>query len=548
MKAVKPIDVAVLQTDVVVIGGGLAGMAAAAAARDEGAEVLVLDRTTLGMATNTALSNGVFSGPTTGYSTAAYVSDTRRIGCGLGLPWMAKRIAADIRPGIEWLRKAGLTIEEKQDHYFVGTRGGPGFPGAELARIVADHIRSRSGIRVLAGTRVEQVVAHGGQAEGVAARDGRDRPIHVQAGAVVLAAGGAGAVYRRNDNQKSTLGQGYALALAAGLALLDMEFVQFYPIVLAHPHLPEMMLNPPHPEGSRLVNAAGEDLTAKYAIADLNGAIRNRRDWMSSILFEEGRSGPVFMDYRSVAGHHWQRHPLVLLKNRRFDFSAAPVAVSPAAHYTMVGVRIDEDGQTELEGLFACGEVAWGLHGACRKGGNALSECLVFGRIAGRWAARRALQGGRGTWRPPPPIFDESQGKPSPATPREMRRRMAHLAWNCCGVVREAEGMKRGLAELTDLALQIRALPATSARDRRMRQDLSSMSRVLQAILSASLARRESRGCFLRKDYPLQDDRNWLKNSRVRAAGDPPDIVVSHVPADTDLTSNPPADRPRIDS
>jgi succinate dehydrogenase/fumarate reductase flavoprotein subunit len=527
MKAAKSGDAQVLDADVVIIGGGLAGMAAAAAASDQGAAVLLLDRTAPGMGTNTALSNGVFAGPTSGYSTDAYLSDTRRIGCGLGLSWMARRVAADIGPGIAWLRKAGLAVEEKKDHYFVSPRGRRGYPGAELAGRTADHIRSLPRIAVRTGTWAEQVVADGGRAVGVAARDGSDRPILLRAGAVVLAAGGAGAVYRRNDNQKSMLGQGYALALAAGLALFDMEFVQFYPIVLAHPHLPETMLNPPHPEGSRLVNAAGEDLAEKYSIEDLNDAIRNRRDWMSALLFEEERKGPVFMDYRGVAVRHWERHPLLLLKNKRFDFSETPVAVSPAAHYTMGGVRIDERGETEVKGLYACGEVVWGLHGACRKGGNALSECLVFGRIAGKNAARRALSGDRGRWRPPP-LFEKPVENPSTAPARELRRRIADLAWRFAGVVRSAEGLDRGLCDLQALAGQVRALPVASARNRRVRGDLAGMGLVLQAILAASRARRESRGCFLRKDHPRQDDENWLKNSRVSAAGGEGELVVGH--------------------
>jgi L-aspartate oxidase len=108
---------------------------------------------------------------------------------------------------------------------------------------------------------------------------------------------------------------------------------------------------------------------------------------------------------------------------------------------------------------------------------------------------------------------------------------MADLAWGCAGVVREKESLDRGLAELEDLSMQIRALPFASARARRVRADLSSMRRVLQVILAASRARRESRGCFLRKDHPLEDDRNWLKNSRVQLSGDFGEPSVDHLAA-----------------
>jgi succinate dehydrogenase/fumarate reductase flavoprotein subunit len=519
-------------TDVVIIGGGLAGLAAADAARAEGARVLIVDRTTLGLATNTALSNGVFAGPTAGYPAAAYLADTRSIGKDLGQPWMARRIAADMGAGIAWLRRMGLELAEKKDHYFVVADGHDPFPGARLARAVAGHVRGQDGIQVRTGAWIERIAVAEGRAVGVAGVDDRGAAVEVQAGAVILAAGGAGALYLRNDNQKSALGQGYLLALEAGLPLWDMEFIQYYPVVMAQAHLPAMMLNSPHPEGSRMVNAAGEDLAAKYGIQDLNDAIRNRRDWLSAVLFEEGKTGAVFMDYRAVAAPHWERHPLVLLKDRRFDFRSQPVAISPAAHYVMGGVRIDATGATDLPGLLACGEVVWGLHGACRKGGNALAECLVFGRLAGRHAARKALGGDRGAWpEAQDAAFVTPEGGTETTPPRDLRRQLQELAWRCAGVVREASGLAEGLAGIERLRPQLLRLPCTNPRERRARHDLLSITRVLEAILAASLARRESRGCFLRSDYPHQDDAAWRRNSRLAPMAETPQLVVDHVPA-----------------
>jgi len=527
-----PVSMTHETTDVVIVGGGLAGMTAADAARSEGARVLLLDRTALGLGSNTALSNGVFAGPTAAYPEAAFLADTHRIGKGLGQQWMAHRIAADICSGIEWLSEMGLEIVEKRDHYFVVARGANRFPGVELAKSMAAYIIGRSDIQVWTGTRVERVITADGKALGVIAGDNYGRRITIHAGAVVLATGGAGALFRRNDNQKSTLGQGYALALDAGLALMDMEFVQFYPIVMAQPHLPQTMLNSPHPEGSRIINVAGEDLAAKYAIADLNDAIRNRRDWLSAILFEEGKQGDVFMDYRAVAPRQWEHHPLVLLKDRRFDFLSQPVAISPAAHYVMGGVRIDGTGETAIAGLFACGEVVWGLHGACRKGGNALSECLVFGRIAGRHAAQRALENVERYMPDALPLVPDSKEEAKPAiTPRELRRQLQTLAWSCAGVVRDSETLGQGLAALKGLEPQIQCMPLATPRDRRVRQDLDSMWRVLKAVLIASSERQESRGCFLRSDYPQQDDARWQKNSQVKIMGGMNDLAVSHVEA-----------------
>lgn len=501
--------------DVIIIGGGLAGMVAADAACSEGARVLIVNRTTLGMGTNTALSNGVFAGPTVSYSYARYLDDTHRIGKGLGCAWMARRVASDIGDGIKWLRQIGIEMVEKKDHYFVSTDPNDPFPGARLARLVAHYVRHLSGVTVLGGTQVQRIVVDEGRVVGIFGYDNQGQSVAVRAGAVVLAAGGAGALYMRNDNQKSTFGQGYALSIEAGLALWDMEFIQFYPIVMAQARLPAMMLNSPHPEGSRIINSAGEDIAEKYSITDLNDAIRNRRDWLSAVLFEEARKGEVFMDYRAVEDRHWERHPLLLLRNRRFDFRNQPVAIAPAAHFVMGGVRIDDTGCTDLHGLFACGEVVWGLHGACRKGGNALSECLVFGRIAGQHAALYAKAGKKsGKWPDIAPAMGSLSGE---VNSHALRKEIQIVAWRCAGVVRDEDGLAKGLSEIEQIAHQIQKLPQGTVKDLRVAMDLNSMVLVLRCILASSKARRESRGCFLRSDHPVQDDDQWMKHSRLNA-------------------------------
>jgi aspartate oxidase len=520
------------ETDVVIVGGGLAGMTAAQAARSQGARVTIVDRTGLGLATNTALSNGVFAGPTAQYDLERYVDDTLRIGRSLGRPWMVRQVATDLSGAIDRLRGLGLEMAEKKDYFFVVTGGGDEFPGARLARTLARRLSADDGIVRMGGTWVDRILTGADRAVGVHGFNRDGRAVAVHAGAVVLAAGGAGALYLRNDNQKSTLGQGYALAADAGLALWDMEFVQYYPVVMAQAHLPAMMLNSPHPEGSRILTADGRDLADAYGIENINDAIRNRRDWLSAVLFKECQKGPVCMDYRAVADPHWDRHPLVLLKKRRFDFRSQPVAISPAAHYMMGGVRIDAHGATDLAGLFACGEMAWGLHGACRKGGNALAECLVFGQLAGLNAA-----GALGAHVRPSGLPDEMPSmSPSPAPDgpilRELRRNLQTVAWQHAGVVRTAAGLEAGLGALDGIMPRIRVLPARTPDRGRTRADLLSMATVLRAILAASYARLESRGCFIRSDYPEEDNARWLKNSCVDGAAGLERPVVSHFSAE----------------
>jgi aspartate oxidase len=336
----------------------------------------------------------------------------------------------------------------------------------------------------------------------------------INAPAVVLATGGAGAIYLRNDNQKGILGQGYYLAARAGLELWDMEFVQFFPLVIAEPGLPSRAVFSPHPRGTRVINDEDEDVLQKYEMGDLNEAIKTRRDDLSAALFKEGSKGLVYIDYRKVPSSAWGKHPLSLLSRIHFDFKNKPLSVSPAAHFFMGGVRTDEDGQTSLPGLFACGEVVWGLHGANRMAGNALTETVVFGRIAGQNAAHHAL-----THRPSELNSKELLKDPShpivssKETLAHIRRQIKEAAWKYAGVIRSEKGMREGLVKLKELERGLKGVVPKNISDKKSKDDLMSAAFVLKAILTASLSRKESRGAFIREDFPQQDDLHWRKNS-----------------------------------
>jgi aspartate oxidase len=380
----------------------------------------------------------------------------------------------------------------------------------------------------LSGFYVSEILQSGGKAYGVKGfgKDGRERSF--TSSTVVLATGGCGAIYLRNDNHEGILGQGYFLAARAGLDLWDMEFVQFYPIVMVEPGLPSVMLYPPYPKEARLLNASGEDIPSKHALGDINEAIRKKRDTFSAMIFSEGEEGPVLMDYQQTPSALWDTYPLTLLKNMRFDFRSHPVRISPGAHFFMGGVRTDEEGQTALEGLFACGEVVWGMHGANRRGGNALTECIVWGMLAGQTAARRALVA--------PAPHRVSEGSDNSDFPkasgrmryRELRRRIKEIAWEYAGVMRSEDGLRIGLQELDKVDRLLRQAAPANASELRLRQDMMSASFVLRAILLASLARQESRGAFMREDFPQEDNANWRKNSCLRYEPKAGAFSISH--------------------
>jgi succinate dehydrogenase/fumarate reductase flavoprotein subunit len=348
----------------------------------------------------------------------------------------------------------------------------------------------------------------------------------IQSRAVILSTGGAGSIYRRNDNQRSILGDGYTLALRAGLPLLDLEFVQFYPFALGEPRLSSFLLYPPYPREVRLLDEKGEDLLERFNMGrDLNQAVITQRDRFSIALYQASQNGDVFFDLTQIPREKWEHYPLNFLKKSKFPFRERAFLVSPAVHFFMGGVEIDENGRTSLPGLFAAGEVVWGIHGANRLGGNALTECAVFGLIGGQSASEyvRQKEQEQGSSN----LFSESfikkwdrkvrayirkrRGNFDP--PRNLLKGLKDLAWRYASPVREEESLKEGLDRLASIEKRIKEVYPGTLKDLFKKRDLENVALLLKAILKGSLLRTESRGSFFRKDFPNLDDANWLKNT-----------------------------------
>lgn len=501
--------------DVVVVGAGLAGMRAALAAAQAGARVTLVDRGPIGTGSNSAMSNAVFAAPISAERIDEYLALVLTIGRGLNRPAYVRRVAEGAPEGLAFLESLGLPLRQRAGQWSVRSPRRGAIPGIPLVRAVARRVEAEKGIRVERGLVVQSLTIRAGRAAGVRGLGLSGEERELPAGAVILACGGAGAIFQRHDNQAAILGQGYALAARAGVPLWDMEFVQCYPIVLDEPGMPTMMIYPPYPPEARLLSPSGEDLLRKHGLGDINQAIVRHRDSFAVLLQEEEAAGPVRMDLRAVPEEAWEAHPLSLLRRFKALCAGRPIRVSPAVHFCMGGVGIGDRGETALPGLFACGEMVWGLHGANRMGGNALMECLVSGRLAGEGAAGDAAGAPAGRGEP----AGMEEGRPGGAAPTDLaalRERIRLVAWRDAGLRRSREGMARGLAEAEALASALRNARVETPRERILRSDLGSALFSLRAILAAGLSREESRGCFLRSDYPAQDDGRWRRNSRLR--------------------------------
>ena len=518
-----------LSTDVLVIGSGLAGLLSALEAERAGLRVIVVGKFAIGMGTNTSLANGAFTVSNSQFSKEDHLQATLASGKGLN---QARRVKTLVEKGPDAVRKLkdyGVPVLEKRMGYVVDRpEGSSRLPGCLLIKPLIERLKDSS-VRLLPGLIIFDLVVEEGEVLGAFGflKDGK--PCLIQSRAVILSAGGAGAIYRRNDNQRSIVGDGYTLALRAGLPLLDLEFVQFYPLALGEPRLSCFLLYPPYPKEVRLIDEKGEDLLERFNMGrDLNQAVVMQRDRFSIALYHASQNGDVFFDLTQVQREEWERYPLNFLKKSKFPFQERAFLVSPAAHFFMGGVEIDENGRTSLPGLFAAGEVAWGIHGANRLGGNALTECAVFGVIGGQSAAEYVLQKRREPG--PSNLFSEGfmkkwdrkvqsylrKGRGTFDPPRDLLKELKDLAWRYASPERAEESLKEGLDRLAILERKIEKICPATSKDLFKRRDLESAALLLKAILKGSLLRTESRGSFFRKDFPDQDDRNWLKNTCYR--------------------------------
>ena len=518
-----------LTTDILVIGSGLAGLLSALEAEKAGLHVLMVGKFTIGMGTNTSLANGAFTASNSSFSKEDHLQATLESGKGLSQGRLVKTLVEKGPEALKRLRDYGVPVLERGMGYIMDRpEGSSQLPGILLIKPLVERLRNSS-IKVLPGLVIFDLVVEEGRVKGAFGflKDGK--PYLIRSKAVVLSTGGAGAIYRRNDNQRSILGDGYGLALRAGLPLFDLEFVQFYPLVLGEPRLSSFLLYPPYPKEVKLFDEKGEDLLERFNLrGDLNRAVIVRRDRLSIALYNMIQTGDVFFDLTQVPREKWERYPLNFLKKSKFPFHQRPFLVSPAVHFFMGGVEIDEKGATSLPGLFAAGEVVWGIHGANRLGGNALTECAVFGIVSGQSAAEyvREKEDGQGIstlfsenlmkrWgRKAEAYLRKRRGSFDP--PRDLLKDLKDLAWRNASPVLEEGSLKEGLERLASIAKRIDEVYPATLKDLFRKRDLENVALLLKAILKGSLLRTESRGSFFRKDFPDQDDTHWLKNTCYR--------------------------------
>lgn len=500
--------------EVIVIGSGAAGLRAALSVRETGRSVCVVSKGRPGKSTCTGYSGGVMAGSSGPDKRKVHLQRTLTAGRGLNDLTLAEILVEEAPLRINELREWGIHGDFLNGYLFA--KGPAPALGMEIIRCLL-HRNKEVGTQFLNDLVVTDVTAlHG--AVGVKALDkSSGEQLALAAKAVVIAAGGAAALFLRHDNPKTILGDGYRLALEAGAELRDMEFVQFYPLCLAAPGAAPLVIPPRLADCGRLTNDDGEDILDKYRITERPAGER-ARDLLSQALFREiYRKGKrVWLDLRNLTEEDWRADPFAMSLQRlllkRHGAGSRPLQVAPAAHHSMGGVNMDTRGATSVPGLFAAGEACGGLHGANRMGGNALSETLVFGARAGNAAAAWAEGLPEADLRAVAKALAEDPSKWDCGSwlGAELKERLRKIMWEDGGIIREAGGLSRALAAVQEIEQEASA--STSRPSGKTLLDLielRSALKVARIILEAADRRQESRGAHFREDFPDQDDEQW---------------------------------------
>jgi succinate dehydrogenase / fumarate reductase, flavoprotein subunit len=525
---------------VLVIGSGAAGLRAAIELAERGVDVLCVAKRRRDDAHTVLASGGVNAALGTmdpEDSWEQHAADTLREGYWLGDPAGAELLCREAPAAIDELVRWGAQLDREPDgrlsqrffgaHRYRRTCFAGDYTGREIQRALVRRA-AELGVPVREGIYITRLLVHYGRIFGAYGFDLEDGGRWlIIADAVVLAAGGHTRIWRRSSSRRDeNTGDAMRLAAEAGCRLRDMELVQFHPTGMVYPEewAGTLVTEAVRAEGGILRNAAGERFMERYEPERLELASRNRVALANYTEIAEGRGtehGGVLLDLshrdRESTLERLPRMYRQLIDAAMLDITTTPIEVAPTAHYSMGGIFVDaETHSTEVEGLYAVGECAAGVHGANRLGGNSLTECLVFGRLAGgesaRWSENLDVQvRDRAAIAQARDDVDTLLGGGGRELVRPLQRALRDLMTEHCGVVRAEVGLRDALARLEDIRARARAVEVrpdiAGYADLAHAFDLGASLLAARATLESALARRETRGAHIREDFPKQDPR-----------------------------------------
>lgn len=542
-------NISEVTTDVLVIGGGAAGGLAALEAQKKTDDVMIAVKGLGGKSGNTPMAEGgVQATFHLKDSIEEHVKDTLKAGKYINDPLLVKTLAQKAPSLLKVIEEYGVSFKKNDNgDYFQFATSGSSYPrclwinggGASLARNIFDHVK-KSNIVMIEDIMITKLLVSGGHIAGAVGLDYKNGKIVViRAKAVVIATGGNERLYYFSDGSVDSTGDGNALAFEAGVELINMEFIQFYPHALVWPEALKGTIITEEVYydnliGARLLNGQFEEFTHKY---DPVNKEKTTRDILARAILteiEEGRGSEHGGVIINVTGCN-KKDVLYLigplynyLKKNGVDILKSPLEVAPSAHYQCGGIRIDKDGGTNIKGLYAAGECCGGFDGANRLSSNALTEAVVFGIIAGANAGLYASRSQIG------PVekdqikkaINEIMSIVNNQTKKgldvlNVKNQLQRLMTQKVGLIRHKEGLEEALSllmEIRDIEFgRINLSDKSLVCNLELIQALELKSLIENAILvtSSALFRCESRGSHYRVDFPKENNEVWRKHTLI---------------------------------
>jgi succinate dehydrogenase / fumarate reductase flavoprotein subunit len=553
-----------LHYDVLVVGAGLAGLRAATVA-SRSANVAVISKVYPTRSHSCAAQGGINAALGSDDSWEQHMFDTVKGSDYLGDQTAIEILCREAPDEIMALERMGALFSRDPDGRLAQRAlGGALFErtcyAADLTGFVLLHTlyeqSLRHGVKVYPERHLFKLIVEDGVCKGGVALDLQRGQLEViRAKVVILATGGYGRIFRKTSNSHSCTGDGMALAYEAGAILSDMEFVQFHPTTLYGCNI--LISEAARGEGGYLLNNQGERFMAEYASEKMELAPRDVVSRSIATEIREGRGFEnefVYLDLRHLgAAKIEERLPQVrdiAIRYASVDPAETAIPVQPGQHYSMGGIRCDEWGQTNIQGLLVAGECAnVSVHGANRLGGNSMLETVIFGRRAGQQAVELAHQTRWPELGPQPltevrAYLEKRMAGQQGDCPGTLKRQMTGLMMDKVGVFREGGDLEEAVAELGTLRQRYEAirLPSnglTFNYELVTYLELGWMLELAEVIAQGALRRTESRGAHYRLDYPERDDERWLVHTYAQRADDGP--VFSEGPVS--ITKFQPAER-----
>ncbi len=546
-----------LETEVLVVGSGGAGMYAAIGAARNGAGVILADKSMIsrGGATIMAqMTTAAALGEQEPDSWQKHLEDTLEAGRGLCNEELSAILCEEAIDRIRemddwkvgWARKDGKITGVMAPGHSVPRCVYVDFlnTGPAVAKCLRTQVARADTVMRVSGLAINDVVVDDGVVVGAVGWTLEDEtPVTIAANAVILAAGGLTRLYARNSASVNMNGDAYAMALRAGADLIDMEFPQFFPIGHLAPRLVGMdpiMWDPfRYKLGGRLFNAEGEEFLHRYGGEDAE-KYTTTRDIISYGITKENEAGRatenggVHLSFQHIPEDDLREAfgPVIdkLAKNG-IDLTNRTIEVSPIAHYHMGGIRVNRQMETGIPGLYGAGEAVGGANGANRLSGNAIPEAFVFGERAGKFAADYA-RGRNRSWsdaaaeehldRLKSVIGRQTDANGEKAALGEMWAELQKLMWNQVGVLRTGDKMTAALARIQDMRNELDGIaPADDTGFNMTLQDwydLRSALLTAESVTLAAINRTESRGAHQREDFE-EIDPAQTHNQRLRLDG-----------------------------